>query len=118
MFGVVGEQGVADFEQGQHALVGDEVEHRAVLAACRDEPAPTQAGQVIRHARLRDSEPCRDRADRQLALAAEQLQNPQPRRIRKRAEVLRDQVAALRRGRQLKGRLAQNSAYPPSIFRS
>jgi hypothetical protein len=38
VFGVVGKQGVADFEQRQYALVGDEVEDRPVLTACRDEP--------------------------------------------------------------------------------
>ncbi len=63
---VVVEQLVAEFEQGEHALVGDEVEHGPMLAFDGNEPAPAQAGEMVRNAGLADREPLGDLADRNL----------------------------------------------------
>src|SRR5437016_1319459 len=44
---IVVQECIAELEQRQHALVGDEVEDRAVLTTRCDEPAPTQAGEMV-----------------------------------------------------------------------
>ena len=101
MLGVVGEQRVREVDHLRDALVGDPVEHGAVLAPRLDEPAPAQAGEVVGDLRLRFAEPLDQFADRELALGPQQLEDPDPRGIAEAAEVLGDQVAASRRFRQL-----------------
>ena len=52
VLGVVGQERVAEFEQHQHALVGDEIEDGAMLTPRVDEAAPAQTGEVVGDAGL------------------------------------------------------------------
>lgn len=81
-----------EVEHRDNALVGDPVEHGAVLTACLDEAAPAQAREVVRHLRLCEPEPFDQLADRELALVTKQLENPQANRVAETAEVLRDEI--------------------------
>ena len=57
MRAVLCEVRVREFEHLDDARVGDSVVDGAVLPARLDEPAPAQAGEVVRHLRLRQAEP-------------------------------------------------------------
>ena len=94
MRGVLCEVRVRESEQLDDARVGDSVVDGAVLPARLDEPAPAQAGEVVRHLRLREPEPFDELPDRQLALVAEKLEDPQPDRVAEAAEVLGDEIGA------------------------
>jgi hypothetical protein len=56
VLGVVGQQRVAELDDGADAFVGEPVVDGAVLAARLDEAAPAQAGEVVRDARLAGAE--------------------------------------------------------------
>ena len=97
MIGVIGQQGLRQLKHRLHSPIGDPVEHQPALPARRDEAAPAQAGEMIGHLRLRQPEPLHERADRQLALALQELEDPQPARIPETAEVLCYQIRLQRR---------------------
>jgi hypothetical protein len=68
-----------------------------VLSPRFDEAAPAQTGEMVRDLRLRLTEPLDQRADRELALVAQKLEDPHPGRVAQSAEVLGNQIAAGRR---------------------
>src|SRR2546428_12628748 len=113
---VVSEQRLPEVEHRDHSLVGDPVEHRALLTPRLDEATPAQAGEMIRDLRLRHTKTCDELADRQLALTAQQLEDPQPDRITQPAEVLRHQVARQRRGRKTERGRADDAAHERDLY--
>ena len=94
MLCVVVQQRVRQVDHPHDSLVGDPVVDDAMLAPCLDEAAPAQAGEMVRHLRLRRPEPIDQLSHRQLALVAQQLEDANARGVAEPAEVLRDQVAA------------------------
>ncbi len=87
MLGVVGEQLVTELDDLPDSRIADAVVHDTVLATRVDEPAPAQTCEVVGHLRLRDAEGARQLADGVLTLA-EQLEDPDPRRVAQTPEVL------------------------------
>ena len=100
MLFVIGEQGVSEVEQIEHAVVRDPVVDGAVLAAGNNEAAPTEAGKMVGDLWLRESEPLDKFAHRQLALVAQQLEDAHARRVAETAEVLGNEIGRLRRARK------------------
>jgi hypothetical protein len=68
MLGVVLQQRVGEVEHLEHALVGDAVVDRPVLAAAVDESTPAQAGEVGRDLGLWRPDQLDELADRALAV--------------------------------------------------
>src|SRR5262249_56380116 len=92
VLGVIGQQRL---RQPQHRLnppVGDPVEHQPPLPTRLDKAAPAKTSEMIGHLWLRQAEPLHQRADGQLALALQELENPQTTRIAEPAEVLRHEI--------------------------
>src|SRR5439155_21292743 len=80
------------------------IEDDPTLPPRLDEAAPAQTGEMVRDLRLRYPQPLHELTNRQLPLVAQQLEDPQARRLAKPAEVLRDQIRLDRRLRQAKRR--------------
>ena len=91
---VVVQQRVREADHPHDSLVGDPVVDDAMLAPRVDEAAPAQAGEMVRHLRLRHAEPLDQFSHRQLALVAQQLEDANAGEVAEAAEVLRDQVAS------------------------
>ena len=72
---VVREKRLREVEHRDHPVVGDPVEHPALLTPRLDEPTPAQAPKMIRDLRLRHTEACDQLTDGQLVLAAQELEN-------------------------------------------
>ena len=92
MLGVIREQRLRQLQHRIHPCVADSVEHGAALASRLDEPAPAQAGEVIRYLRLRQRQPADKLTDTEFPLASEQVEDAQPDRIAQPSEVLRHQI--------------------------
>jgi hypothetical protein len=118
---VIRQQLAGEFDQTTDPGVGKPVVDDPVLAPRLDEATPAQAGQVVGDARLRDSEPLDDLADRELLALGEGLEDAKPRAVGKDAEVLREQIDLARLGRDRNGPSLggpRSSSSIVSIFRN
>lgn len=115
MLDVVHKQRLAEIEQRDDALVGDEVEDRPMLAARPDKAAPTKTSQMVRNPGLARPKPLGKLTDSQLALAAQELEKLETGWIGEGAEVLGDKVHRYRRVGELKRSLTESSTHTSSI---
>lgn len=90
-----------------NAAVGDAVVHEAVFPPRLDEPAPTEAAQVVRDGALRDAQPLDDLADGELALRDEKFEDPKTCRIAESPEVLGEELGPLGHPREAKRRVRE-----------
>lgn len=88
--GAIAEESARQLDRVHHALIGEAVVNDPVLAAASHESTPTQAGEVVRHLRLRELESLNDLADRHLLLRQE-LKGAKAGRLAEGTEILRDE---------------------------
>ena len=82
----------SDYDEAEEAEPVFEV--RNLRDPSFDETAPAQTGEVVRNLRLRLAEPLHQLSDRQLALVAQELEDPHACQVAQAAEILRDEIAA------------------------
>src|SRR2546426_12108529 len=114
---VVLEQRVRELEHLQHTLVCDPIEDDPMLPPRLDEATPAQTGEMVRDLRLWHPQPLHQLADREFPLVAQQLEDPQSRRLAQPPEVLRDQIRLDRRLRQPERRFKLRHRPYPHIRR-
>src|SRR5205823_12476758 len=78
---VVLEQRLRELEHLQHPLIRDPIKDDPMLPPRLDKAAPAQTSEMVRNLRLRHPQPPHQLTNRQLALVAEQLEDPQSRRL-------------------------------------
>jgi hypothetical protein len=118
VLGVVRQKRLREIEHRGNARIGDAVEDLPTLAPRLDEPAPAEACEMVRDLRLRKSKARDEVAHRQLALAAQKLQDPNPGGVAEPAEVLRHEVRRQQRCWKPEGRGAGDARHEAAYIKT